>query len=57
MTIIEKVAAMHGVPAEQVRADMQEAIRAAGFDMEPELFIALMAARVKMDLNKENPAN
>ena len=50
---ISKVAALHGVPEEEVRADMQEAIRAAGIDLAPEQFIEMMAALVQ----QENPAN
>ena len=49
MTIYEKVAAQHNTTPEEVKEEMQKAIRATGIDMEPEVFINLVARGV---LNK-----
>ena len=49
MTIYEKVAELHNTTPEEVEQEMRSAIRATGIDMEPEVFINLVARGV---LNK-----
>ena len=46
MTIYERVAAQHNTTPEEVKQEMQRAIRATGIDMEPEVFINLVAKGV-----------
>lgn len=54
-SIISKVAAMNGVTEAEVRVDMQEAINAAGLDVEPELFVQMVAAGILS--KQENPTH
>ena len=51
--LLKVVAAEHNTTPKEVDREMRAAIKAAGYDMEPELFIALVAAKVNGEINKE----
>ena len=46
MTIYERVAQQHNTTPEEVKEEMQKAIRATGIEMDPEVFIHLVAKGV-----------
>ena len=56
MTIYERVAAQHNTTPEEVKEEMQKAIRATGIDMEPEIFINLVAKGVMKKIEQGREA-
>ncbi len=51
--LIKQTAAEYNTTTEEVETEIRKAIRAAGYDMEPEIFIALAAAKVNYEINKK----
>lgn len=51
--MLQLVANEHKTTPEEVEKEIKEAIKAAGYDMSPQLFIALCAAKVKGEMSKE----
>ena len=49
--LIKLLAAEYNTTPDKVEKEMCAAIRAAGYDMEPEAFIALTAAKVNSEIN------
>ncbi|MBQ9551721.1 MAG: hypothetical protein IJU96_03055 [Clostridia bacterium] len=52
--LLKMVANEHNTTPENVDEEMRRVIQSAGYDMEPESFVALMAAKVKKRTNKTN---
>ena len=52
--LLKMVANEHNTTPENVDEEMRRVIQSAGYDMEPESFAALMAAKVKKRTNKTN---
>lgn len=50
--LLKMVANEHNTTPENVDEEMRRVIQSAGYDMEPESFVALMAAKVKKRTNK-----
>ena len=50
--LLNLVATEHNTTPEEVDREMRNAINAAGYNMEPELFIALVTAKVKGQMNE-----
>ena len=53
--IIKKVAKEYNTTPKEVDKEIRAAIQAAGYDMEPDLFIALAAAKVKGEIENSSP--
>ncbi|MBQ7596552.1 MAG: hypothetical protein IJU45_07805 [Clostridia bacterium] len=51
--LMKQAAAEYNTTCEEVETEIRKAIRAAGYDMEPEIFIALAAAKVNDEMNKK----
>lgn len=51
--MLQLVANEHKTTPEEVEKEIKEAIKAAGYDMTPQVFIALCAAKVKGEMSKE----
>ena len=49
--LLKMLAAEYNTTPDKVEKEMRAAIRAAGYDMEPELFIALAAEKVNSEIN------
>ena len=47
--ILQLVAKEYNTTPDEVEAEIKEAIKAAGLDMSPQMFIALCGAKVKKD--------
>lgn len=45
--LLEQVAKENNTTPEEVEIEMQKALQIAGYDIEPEIFIALAASKVK----------
>lgn len=45
--LLERVAKEYNTTPEEVEKEMREALKAAGYDIEPAVFIALAASKVK----------
>lgn len=56
MTIYEKVAQQHNTTPEEVEKEMQNAIRATGIEMDPEVFINLVAKSVMKKIEQGREA-
>ena len=50
--LLKAVAAEYNTTPKEVEKEIKNAIIAAGYDMEPELFIALATAKVKSEMSK-----
>ena len=50
--LLKEVAAEYNTTPQEVEKEIKNAIIAAGYDMEPELFIALATAKVKSEMSK-----
>lgn len=53
--LLEIIAQENNTTPKEVDKEIREAIKSAGLDMPPELFIALNAAKVKDDINNHKP--
>lgn len=49
--ILEKVAKQHNTKIEAVDLEIRNAIKAAGLDIEPSIFITLVTEKVKNEIN------
>lgn len=49
--ILKIIALENNTTSEEVDKEIKAAIKSAGLDMPPELFIALTAAKIKNDMN------
>ena len=49
--MLEKIAKQHNTTAEEVDAEIRNAITATGLDIEPSVFIALVTGKAKNELN------
>lgn len=45
--LLERVAKEYNITPEEVEKEMRETLKAAGYDIEPAVFIALAASKVK----------
>lgn len=54
--ILEQIAKNHNTTSEEIEREMHEALHIAGYDIEPEIFIAIASAKVKKTIyrNKYN---
>ena len=50
--VINLIAAENNTTPDEVDAEIRKAIKAAGYDIEPEMFIALSVAKVKGEMKK-----
>lgn len=50
--MLKRLAKENNSTPEEVENEMKSAIKAAGYDMEPAMFIALVSAKVKSEIKK-----
>lgn len=51
--LLQKVAKEHSTTPEEVDKEMRSALKMAGLDIDPALFIAMSAAKVKKTINRK----
>lgn len=52
-SLLEKIANENNTTPEEVEKEMREALKAAGYDIEPAVFIALAASKVKKTIYRD----
>ncbi|MBE6719181.1 MAG: hypothetical protein E7571_00815 [Ruminococcaceae bacterium] len=55
--LLKMVAAEYNTTPKEVDSEIRAAIKAAGYDMEPELFIALAASKVSSAIEQQKKSN
>lgn len=52
-TLLKKIAKEHNTTPEEVDKEMREAIKYTGMDVEPEVFISMMASKVRSKMKQQ----